>query len=188
MELSTVNYYLSLLVLCGIGKRSCFWSAYDQCWGFWAKFMSALKLLKLPPRRPLAQLPWLGDLVFPSVTVPPSLLLGEQDLALTPRFTSEKLRHQAEAVLLEKVGHRREVLRLSLCQLLPISSDTSAVGKFLKQGLWTTTCSGSSTGILNPHCRLLLNACTWAGQALPCKVEAVWENYHLIVYGKTLIL
>lgn len=28
----------------------------------------------------------------------------------------------------------------------------------------------------------------YLGQALPCKVEAAWENYHLIVYGKILIL
>ena len=65
------------------------------------------------------------------MTVPPSLLPGEQDLALTPGVTRGKLRHQAGTVLLEKDGHRQEVLRLSLSP----GSDISAVGEFQKQRL-----------------------------------------------------
>lgn len=54
--------------------------------------------------------------------------------SLTPVLPG-KLRHQARTVLLEKDGHRHEVLRLSLCQLLPSSSDICAAGKLQKQGL-----------------------------------------------------
>lgn len=89
------------------------------------------------------------DLGVPSVIVPPSLFPGDKILALTPSFTSGKLR--------QKDGHRPEVLRLSLNQLLPSCSGISAGEKLQKQGLWITPCrsSGVSVGILNPHCRHL---------------------------------